>query len=114
MIVVIFVVPVMSLVVAALMTLTTAAAAPMRRRRLIRLAVAEAATAAAAVVVRGPSLVDARRWRVRALRDGVVDANDARVQLHAGALLLGHFGVVSVLEVHETVATRTTSLRIRT
>lgn len=56
------------------------------------------------------SLVDARRRCVGSLCDRVVDADFAVVERHAGALILGHPGIISVLEVDETVATRASTL----
>lgn len=58
------------------------------------------------------ALVDARRWRVRPLRDRVVDPDDALVHLDAVQVFLGHFCVIRVLEVDKAVAARTTRFRV--
>lgn len=68
-------------------------------------------TIVAACVGRLPH-INARSGSVSALRDGIVDANPAPVNLHAGALVLGHFGVVHRLEVHEAETARTARLSV--
>lgn len=109
-----------------------APAAVVRRRRPVPVAavvVVALAVAASAVVVvisvatsvvavvpasahsRFPH-VDARCGRVRTLRDGVVDADAASINLHTRALVLCNFGVLLVLKVHEAKATRTSGLSI--
>lgn len=112
-----------------------AAAAVVRRRRAVSVAavvvVALAVPAAPAAVVVVVSVaatsvvsvvtapaysrfphVDTGRGRVCALRDGVVDADAAPVDLHAGALVLSDLRVFLVLEVHEAESSRTTRLSI--
>lgn len=53
---------------------------------------------------RGLAHVDAGRGRVRALRDGEVDADAPAVDLHAAALVLGDLRVLLRLEVQEAEA----------
>lgn len=49
---------------------------------------------------------------MRTLRDRIVDAYDAILQLHAGAMIFRDLRVVGVLKVDETVATRSTSFGV--
>lgn len=109
-----------------------AAAAVVRRRRAVPVAavvVVALAVAAAAVVVvvsvatpvvpvvsasadgRFPH-INAGCGGMRSLRDGVVYADAASVDLHARALVLGHFSVLLVLEVYEAESSGTTRLSI--
>lgn len=111
-----------------------AAAAVVRRRRAVPVAavvVVALAVAAAAVVVvvsitaTAPVVsiitTSAYSWfphinawcgRVRSLCDRVVDADATPIDLHAGALVLCHFGVLLVLEVNEAESSGTTGLSI--